>query len=77
MEFQGTNGTLTLDRGGWTVTPEGDQLKAEKHGGSEQHFAHVQNFLHCITNRSEKTASDIEDMHHATAPATWRTSRTR
>ena len=34
--------------------------------GSEQHFAHVQNFLHCIRNRSEKTASDIEDMHRAT-----------
>ena len=27
---------------------------------------HVQNFLHCIRNRSEKTASDIEDMHRAT-----------
>lgn len=66
MEYQGVNGTLTLDRGGWFVTPEGDRVAAEKHGSSDQHFAHVQNFLHCIRNRSEKTASDIEDMHRAT-----------
>ncbi|MBV9123419.1 MAG: Gfo/Idh/MocA family oxidoreductase [Planctomycetes bacterium] len=66
MEFQGENGTLTLDRGGWIVLPEGMRLGAEKHGSSEQHFAHVQNFLHCLRNRGEKTASDIEDMHRAT-----------
>jgi predicted dehydrogenase len=66
MEFSGSNGTLTLDRGGWFITPEGEKLTAEKHPTSEQHFAHVQNFLHCIRNRSEKTASDIEDMHRAT-----------
>jgi predicted dehydrogenase len=66
LEFQGTGGTLTLDRGGWVVTfPDGHQ---EKHGGSEQHFAHVQNFLHCVRSR-EKTASDIEDMHRATTTA--------
>jgi predicted dehydrogenase len=66
MEFQGTNGTLTLDRGGWRVLPENTILTAEKHGGSDQHFAHVQNFLHCLRHRGEKTASDIEDMHRAT-----------
>jgi predicted dehydrogenase len=65
MEFVGTKGMLTLDRGGWFVTPaEGGQ--AERHGGSEQHFAHVQNFLHCVRNRSETPASAIEDMHRAT-----------
>jgi predicted dehydrogenase len=69
MEFQGTNGTLTLDRGGWFVTPEGDQLAAERHGGSEQHFAHVKNFLHCVRNHGQKTASDIEAMHRATTTA--------
>jgi predicted dehydrogenase len=69
MEFQGTNGTLTLDRDGWFVTPQGNQITAERHGGSEQHFAHVRNFLHCIRNRSEKTASDIEAMHRATTTA--------
>jgi predicted dehydrogenase len=66
MEFQGTNGTLTLDRGHWVIAPQGERMTAEKHGGSDQHFPHVQNFLHCIRNRNEKTASDIEDMHRAT-----------
>jgi predicted dehydrogenase len=66
MEFQGTEGTLTLDRGHWLVKPHGNLLTAERHGTSEQHFAQVQNFLHCVKNRSEKTHSDIEDMHRAT-----------
>jgi hypothetical protein len=66
MEFHGTQGVLTLDRGGWVVTAGNDHVQSSRHGGSEQHFAHVQNFLHCVRNRSEKTASDIEDMHRAT-----------
>jgi predicted dehydrogenase len=70
MEFQGTKGTLTLDRGGWVVTPaEGSSLAPARHGGSEQHFAHVQNFLHCVRHRDDKPASDIEDMHRATTTA--------
>jgi predicted dehydrogenase len=66
IEFQGTKGTLFVDRSGWRVTPEVDQLTAEKHGGSDQHFAHVKNFLHCVKSRTEPTASDIEAMHRAT-----------
>jgi predicted dehydrogenase len=66
MEFEGTNGILTVDRGGWVVTPsKNNSLAPERHGGSEQHFAHVKNFLDCVRSR-EKTASDIEDMHRAT-----------
>ncbi|HMF14682.1 MAG TPA: Gfo/Idh/MocA family oxidoreductase [Gemmataceae bacterium] len=66
MEFHGTKGILHLHRGGWMVTADGEREKPERHGGSEQHFAHVQNFLHCLHHRDEKTASDIEDMHRAT-----------
>jgi predicted dehydrogenase len=69
MEFHGAKGVLTLDRGGWVVPAEGDRMQGESHGSSEQHFAHVQNFLHCVRHRSEKTASDIEDMHRATTTA--------
>ncbi len=65
MEFHGTKGVLTLDRGGWVVRPAGGG-KEERHGGSEQHFAHVKNFLHCVRNREDKPASDVEDMHRAT-----------
>jgi hypothetical protein len=66
MEFHGSKGVLLLHRGGWMVTAEGGREKPEVHGGSDQHYPHVQNFLHCIRNRSDKTASDIEDMHRAT-----------
>jgi predicted dehydrogenase len=67
MEFQGTNGTLTLDRGGWWVTPApGSSLEPERHGGSEQHFAHVKNFLECLRRRNLHTASDIETVHRVT-----------
>lgn len=66
MEFQGADGTLVVDRGGWWVIPAGDQLAAEKHGGSDQHYPHVRNFLHCVRNRSEQPASEIETMHRVT-----------
>jgi predicted dehydrogenase len=65
MEFQGTKATLTLDRGGWVVTPA-DGGPPERHGGSEQHFAHVRDFLACLRDRDRKPASEIEDMHRAT-----------
>jgi len=66
MEFHGSRGVLTLDRGGWVVTPGNERVRPERHGSSEQHFAHVQNFLHCVRHRSERPASEIEDMHRAT-----------
>jgi predicted dehydrogenase len=66
IDFHGTDGVLKVDRGGWTVTKPGESKPFETHGSSEQHFNHVKNFLHCIRNRSEKPASEIEDMHRAT-----------
>lgn len=67
IEFEGTKGTLTLDRGGWVVTPAKDSdLEAEKHGSSDQDMSHIRNFLACLRDRDQKTNSDIEDMHRAT-----------
>ncbi|HZT79827.1 MAG TPA: Gfo/Idh/MocA family oxidoreductase [Gemmataceae bacterium] len=65
MEFHGSKGVLHLHRGGWMVTAEGERQKPEQHPGSEQHFAHVKDFLACVRSRG-RTASDIEDMHRAT-----------
>jgi predicted dehydrogenase len=71
IEFQGSDGTLVLDRGGWQVLAEKkgdgkeDRIKPERHGGSDQHWPHVQNFIQCVKTRG-KTNSDIEDMHRAT-----------
>src|SRR5262249_5746407 len=50
MEFHGTRGVLTLDREGWVVTPGAADLQPEQHGTSDQHFAHVKNFVHCVKN---------------------------
>src|SRR5262249_25248220 len=69
MEFHGSKASLLLDRGGWVVAAGGERLVDQKHGSSDQHGAHVKNFLHCIRHRDEKTNSDIEDMHRATVTA--------
>jgi predicted dehydrogenase len=66
IQFHGTKGVLTLDRGGWVVTPGAADVAAEKHGTSDQHFTHVKNFVHCVKNRGETPASEIEAMHRAT-----------
>jgi hypothetical protein len=36
--------------------------------GSEQHIAHVRNFLDCVKSR-EKPVSDVETGHHSTTAA--------
>jgi predicted dehydrogenase len=66
MEYHGSKGVLTLDRGGWVVHAEGERTKDEEHKGADGHLEHVKNFLHCVRHREEKPASDIEDMHRAT-----------
>ncbi len=66
IQFVGTRAALTVDRSGWSVTPVGGQRAAEKHGKTEGHLDHVRNFLHCLRNRGEKPASEIEAMHHTT-----------
>ena len=70
IEFQGSNGCLVLDRSGWYVLAdkegEKERVTPEKHGGSDQHWPHVQNFIQCVKTR-EKTHSDVEDTHRATS----------
>lgn len=71
MEFQGSNGTLTLDREGWETTPS-DRTSAdaaiavENHPGVDSHYDHVRNFLDCMVQREQQPASTIEAMHRAT-----------
>ncbi|MFO0949322.1 MAG: Gfo/Idh/MocA family oxidoreductase [Planctomycetota bacterium] len=70
IEFQGSNGTLVLTRGGWFVLAEINEdkprIKTEMHPGSDQHKEHVEDFLECVKTRGQ-TRSEIEAMHHATA----------
>jgi predicted dehydrogenase len=75
MQFHGTDATLYLDRGGFEVIPETEgggrrrerrpRTEAEKSGGSDQHWPHVQNFLSCVKSR-ERCICDVETGHTST-----------
>jgi predicted dehydrogenase len=65
MQFHGTDATLYLDRGGFRLIPEGEITPAVKHGGSDQHWPHVQNFLACVKSR-KRCICDIETGHNST-----------
>ena len=75
IQFQGTQGTLFVDRAGFEFTPEprraGDETApATEHAvrseGSPQHFPHVRNFLDCVKSR-QLPASDVETGHRSTS----------
>ena len=75
MEFYGTEGTLFLDREGYTIWPmdlvhDGwetfGSTAIERGDGTAQHQPHVENFLDCIRSR-KKPNSDIETTHRATS----------
>jgi len=65
--FNGSKGTMYLDRGGYKIVPEkGSALEASEmkstSGGNREHWA---NFLDCVKTR-EKPTSDIEKCQHST-----------
>jgi len=74
IQFYGTDGTLFIDRSGYTLWPEASRLGPErftsgnviKGGGSAQHYPHVLNFLDCLKSR-QKPNSDVETMHRSTS----------
>ncbi len=74
IQFYGTDGTLFIDRGGYTLWPEASRQGPERFtsgsvissGGSAQHYPHVLNFLDCLKSR-QKPASDVETMHRSTS----------
>ena len=77
IQFQGTQGTLFVDRGGFEFTPElqrvGDESappaeKPSKGEGSPQHLPHVRNFLDCVKSR-QAPASEVEIGHRSTTAA--------
>jgi predicted dehydrogenase len=77
IQFYGTEGTLFVDRGGFTLWPEEERkdpwgleavaaASAITSGGSRQHYPHVLNFLDCVRSR-QKPNSDVETMHRSTS----------
>jgi hypothetical protein len=74
IQFFGSDGTLFIDRGGYTLWPEASRLGPERFlsgsvissGGSAQHYPHVLNFLDCVKSR-QKPNSDVETTHRSTS----------
>ncbi len=74
IQFYGTDGTLFIDRSGYTLWPEPARVGPErvatssviKGEGSAQHYPHVLNFLDCVRSR-QKTNSDVETTHRSTS----------
>ena len=74
IEFYGTEGTLFIDRGGYTLWAEPGRVGPErvstanvmKGEGSAQHYPHVLNFLDCVKSR-QKPNSDVETTHRSTS----------
>lgn len=77
VQFHGNDGVLVIDRSGWEVYPETDQLDFKKYktfkstglprqqvrtSKLDYHFNHIENFLECMRTR-EKPRSDIETGH--------------
>jgi predicted dehydrogenase len=78
-EFHGENGILVVDRGGWEVHAETDQLKQRERvyrmgpvlrqgGGQDFHLEHIRNFVACIKSR-KPPAGDVEIGHRSLIPS--------
>ena len=74
-QFYGTDGTLFINREGYTIWPAARQSDVwetfgrsdiEKGDGTPQHQPHVVNFLDCVRSR-KKPNSDIETTHRTTS----------
>jgi predicted dehydrogenase len=66
-EFHGENGILVVDRGGWEVYSETDQVKQPQRvfrmmptprqgSAGDYHAGHVRNFLDCVKSRKDPVA---------------------
>ena len=62
LAFQGTNGTLVINREGWEVIPNGKKIEAfTGKADFNDHKKHVDNFLACVRSRSFNTACTIQN----------------
>ncbi|UCH33138.1 MAG: Gfo/Idh/MocA family oxidoreductase [Armatimonadota bacterium] len=67
MQFHGANGTLFVDRAGFDVMPEKDQMAPMSGGISALNQPHVRNFLDCVKSRT-RAICDVEILHRSTIP---------
>lgn len=76
VQFHGESGVLVVDRHGWQVFPETDQVDKKNRiykdagmplqgaGGQDYHLLHVQNFIECMRTRNRPN-SDVEIGHNS------------
>jgi predicted dehydrogenase len=75
VAFQGNNGTLIVDRGGWEVHAESERkgnrrdykmmpMPRQAAGNEDYHFLHVKNFVDCLKSR-KLPISDVEVGHNS------------
>jgi predicted dehydrogenase len=78
VEFHGQNGILVVDRGGWEVYSETDNLnrparvfrmtpRPRQSSSQDFHLAHVRNFIECLKTRATP-AGDVEGAHLSILP---------
>ena len=69
VSFEGTNGTLVVDGGGWEVIPDPNKglepLKASP-SAQDARWLHVKDFLGCVRSGA-RPVTDVETGHHVTA----------
>ncbi len=73
IQFYGTNGTFFVDREGYELFPEYEQVGKERRaktmpvssGGSKQNEPHAENFIECIKTR-KRPICDVEIGHRST-----------
>ena len=62
LAFQGTNGTLVINREGWEVIPDGKKMEPfVGKADFNDHRKHVDNFLECVKSRFFDTACTIQN----------------
>lgn len=70
IQFHGTDGTLYVNRAGWSINPETSggkaKIPAQSSGGSEQNGPHERQFIDCIRSRATPI-SDIGITHRSTS----------
>jgi len=67
IAIYGTDGTLTIDRSGFEVRPEGSRIEPVHVDGSVLDGPHQRDFLDCLRTR-RKPFADVETGHRSTIP---------
>lgn len=66
MKFYGSDAVMFMNRGGYEITPVGEDEPAEKQSGHDDTHVHIRNFIECMESRKRCNA-DVETGHRSTS----------